>query len=59
MGGPAAQGHLQVGDALARRDQVAVVAGAFHVSNILLKLGVADRAQAVARARDAGVHRPG
>lgn len=30
-----------------------------HVSNILLKFGVADRAQAAARARDAGVHRPG
>ncbi|MCW3820404.1 response regulator transcription factor [Micromonospora sp. DR5-3] len=29
-----------------------------HVSNVLLKLGVEDRAQAVARARDANVHRP-
>jgi len=29
-----------------------------HVSNVLLKLGVEDRAQAVARARDANVPRP-
>ena len=30
-----------------------------HVSNILLKLQVADRAQAVIRARDAGMGRDG
>ncbi|SIN26192.1 LuxR C-terminal-related transcriptional regulator [Micromonospora cremea] len=29
-----------------------------HVSNVLLKSGVEHRAQAVARARDANVHRP-
>jgi DNA-binding NarL/FixJ family response regulator len=30
-----------------------------HVSNILVKLQVADRAQAVIRARDAGMGRDG
>ena len=30
-----------------------------HVSNILLKLQVSDRAQAVIRARDAGMGRDG
>lgn len=49
----------QSNQAIAARVGISMKTVQNHVSNILLKLGVADRAQAVARARDAGVHRPG
>ncbi|MFG2107694.1 response regulator [Micromonospora chersina] len=49
----------QSNQAIAARVGISTKTVQNHVSNILLKLGVADRAQAVARARDAGVHRPG
>ncbi|MEU5527967.1 response regulator transcription factor [Micromonospora chersina] len=49
----------QSNQAIAARIGISMKTVQNHVSNILLKLGVADRAQAVARARDAGVHRPG
>ncbi|SCF34120.1 DNA-binding response regulator, NarL/FixJ family, contains REC and HTH domains [Micromonospora viridifaciens] len=49
----------QSNQAIAARIGISVKTVQNHVSNILLKLGVADRAQAVAKARDAGVHRPG
>jgi DNA-binding NarL/FixJ family response regulator len=49
----------QSNQAIAARLGISVKTVQNHVSNVLLKLGVADRAQAVARARDAGVRRPG
>ncbi|MFE9958065.1 response regulator [Micromonospora sp. NPDC005299] len=49
----------QSNQAIAARIGISLKTVQNHVSNVLLKLGVADRAQAVAKARDAGVHRPG
>ncbi len=44
---------------IARRLYVSLKTVRNHVSNILVKLQVADRAQAVIRARDAGMGRDG
>ena len=44
---------------IARQLFVSLKTGRNHVSNILLKLQVADRARAVIRARDAGMRRDG
>ncbi|MGR6317584.1 response regulator transcription factor [Micromonospora soli] len=49
----------QSNQAIAARIGISLKTVQNHVSNVLLKLGVADRAQAVAKARDAGVHRRG
>ncbi|GGQ05055.1 response regulator transcription factor [Streptosporangium pseudovulgare] len=48
----------QSNQAIAARIGISLKTVQNHVSNVLFKLGVEDRAQAVARARDAGVHRP-
>jgi len=45
----------QANQAIATRLGISVKTVQNHVSNILLKLGVADRAHAVAKARDAGL----
>jgi DNA-binding NarL/FixJ family response regulator len=45
-------------EAIAARLGISVKTVQNHVSNVLLKLGVATRAAAVARARDAGVGQP-
>ena len=51
-----AQGHSNA--TIAARLHISDKTVRNHVSNIFAKLAVADRAQAIARARDAGLGRP-